>query len=96
MKFEPIALHCDCGGRFPARIKQIGLTAERQFVIQWRCGSCKRTHVSVKTLAEYWHECPPIGHVTGALIKNYVDPQHDYDAQFLHRLGVALPEGDDA
>ena len=95
-RFTPISLRCDCGGRSPAQIRQVGLTAERQLVIQWRCSSCKRTLFSTKSLADYWRECPSRGEAFAAGAKTRSGSRQDYDTRFLHSLGVAMPEGDEA
>jgi hypothetical protein len=92
MRLKPIMLHCDCHGRFPARIKQVGLTPGRQLVIQWRCGSCKRTHFTTRSLADYWRECPDIGESIQEPAESKIDLLHDDDLRFLHSLGVAMPE----
>jgi hypothetical protein len=93
MRFKPISLPCDCGRCLPARIRQVGLTPQHELVIKWRCACCKRTHYTVKSLADYWRECPnPLDALVAP--KAATDEMREPDAQFLHSLGVRLPNGE--
>ena len=55
--YERIELTCECGHQ-PARLREVGLTVDRQLVIYWRCSHCRRQVYQVKPLAECWRECP--------------------------------------
>ena len=55
--YERIEVSCECG-RQPARLREVGLTVDRQLVIYWRCSGCRRQVYRVKPLAECWRECP--------------------------------------
>ena len=57
--YEQIPLLCECG-RQPGRLREIGLTADRQLVIYWRCSHCRRHVYIVKDLAECWRDCATI------------------------------------
>ena len=60
--YETIELSCECGRR-PTRLREVGLTVDRQLVIYWRCSQCRRQVYRVKPLAECWRECPvPVLH----------------------------------
>jgi hypothetical protein len=93
MHFRPISLRCDCGGRFAARIRQVGLSRHRELVVHWWCPGCKRTHYTVKALADCWRECGQVGEEPDPA---ELDPHQirEPDAQFLHSLGVSLPDDD--
>lgn len=55
--YQQIPLSCECGQQ-PARLREVGLTADRQLVIYWRCSACRRHMYIVKPLAECWSDCP--------------------------------------
>ena len=55
--YERIELTCECGWQ-PTRLREVGLTVDRQLVIYWRCSNCRRQMYRVKPLAECWQECP--------------------------------------
>src|SRR5579872_2666647 len=55
--YERIELSCDCGWQ-PTRLREVGLTVDRQLVIYWRCSNCRRQVYRIKPLAECWRECP--------------------------------------
>jgi len=55
--YERIEVACECG-RQPTRLREVGLTADRQLVIYWRCSYCRRQVYRIKPLAECWRECP--------------------------------------
>lgn len=57
--YEQIPLLCECG-RQPARLREVGLTADRQLVIYWRCSHCRRHVYIVKALTECWQDCATI------------------------------------
>ena len=55
--YERIELSCECGWH-PTRLREVGLTVDRQLVIYWRCSHCRRQVYRVKPLADCWRECP--------------------------------------
>src|SRR5579872_858147 len=55
--YERIEVTCDCGWH-PTRLREVGLTVDRQLVIYWRCSHCRRQVYRIKPLAECWRECP--------------------------------------
>jgi len=55
--YERIQLSCECGSQ-PSRLREIGLSADRQLVIYWRCSNCRRHMYIVKPLADCVRECP--------------------------------------
>jgi len=57
--YERIDVSCDCGWH-PTRLREVGLTVDRQLVIYWRCSHCRRQVYRIKPLAECWHECPTL------------------------------------
>jgi hypothetical protein len=90
LRFQALSLRCECG-LAPLRIKQVGLTAEHQLVIHWRCSGCKRQIYAVKDLNDCWHECPSPDdqqEVCNADAEKMCEP----DVEFLHSLGVRLPD----
>lgn len=55
--YQQIPLLCECGQE-PTRLREVGLTADRQLVIYWRCSHCRRHVYIVKPLADCWRDCP--------------------------------------
>jgi hypothetical protein len=89
MKFRPFSLRCECG-LMPARIKQVGLSAEHQLVIHWWCLRCKKAVYVVKDLCECWEDSP-----APEELANLENPEADLnrrrdDEKFLHSLGIRL------
>ena len=74
--YEQIPLSCACG-RQPTRLREVGLTADRQLVIYWRCSDCRRHMYIVKPLSECMRECPDEGRieVEAGLADNLSSPQ---------------------
>jgi hypothetical protein len=92
MKFQQLPLSCVCG-RAASRIKQVGLTADKQLVIHWRCSQCRQYIYVVKALSDYWRDCPKpeeVQEVTPS--RTDLVPYGDPDTKFLHSLGVRFPE----
>ena len=84
--YQRITLSCECG-RQPGRLREVGLTPDRQLVIHWRCSQCRRHVYIVKSLADYWRECPSHG--------SRLDRKASYetaDALFLKQVGIRMPE----
>ena len=92
MRFKKLFFKCECG-RSPARIRDVGLTAEHELVVRWRCAGCKRQMYVVKSLADCWRECLPEGY--GQQVPEAEERTTAADIQFLHSLGVQFPEGVD-
>lgn len=90
MHFRPFLLACDCGGHLPGRIRRVGLTPLHELVVHWWCPACKRTHYTVKALADCWRECPDRDDKKATAMVGAV--LCEADAQFLHSLGVAFHE----
>ena len=84
--YQRIELSCECG-RQPARIREVGLTADRQLVIYWRCSQCRKHVYVIKSLADYWRECPAAG-----VIPQQAAPFEAADALFLRRVGIRFPD----
>jgi hypothetical protein len=90
MRFRQLSLRCECG-RVPARIGQVGLTPQHQLVIHWKCTGCKRFIYIVKDLADCWRDCPkPEGQLD--VFEVSAAPMSGPDAEFLHSVGVRLPD----
>jgi hypothetical protein len=84
--YQRIMLSCECG-RQPFKVREIGLTPERQLVIYWRCSQCRKHVYIVKSLADYWRDCPST--------TPHLERKTAYgaeDALFLRRVGIRLPE----
>jgi hypothetical protein len=95
MKFRPFFLQCECG-LAPARIKQVGLSAEHQLVIHWWCLRCRKAVYVVKDLSECW-DASPVPEELG----DTPDPCTDLDRRrgdegFLHRMGIRFPSEDES
>ncbi|HEV3329848.1 MAG TPA: hypothetical protein VG096_02630 [Bryobacteraceae bacterium] len=65
----------------------MGLTIDRQLVIYWRCSQCRKHVYVVKSLADYWRECP-----TNAQLPQQGAPFEAGDALFLRRVGIRFPD----
>jgi hypothetical protein len=90
MRFQPLALNCECGLR-PLRVRQVGLTPQHQLVVLWWCPNCRRNISVVKDLADCWRDCPkPEDFQETAPVDAAGSPAEDTD--FLHRLGVRFPD----
>ena len=90
MKFKPVSLYCDCGGRLPGRIRQVGFTEQHQLVIRWWCPECKRTHDKVLTVSGGGSP-EPEKEIVETRCTGTLEP----DARFLHSLGVRFPDDDE-
>ena len=86
MKFRRLSHQCECG--CAARcIEEVGLTAEHELVIYWRCTLCQRHVYVVTSLSDLWRECPERhGEETD------VRPLRISDAQFLRAMGISVAE----
>ena len=83
MEYRRLPLSCECGGE-PKQIASIGLSADREIVIHWRCRRCGRNVCVVKPLAECWSDCFP-GRVR-------MEPETAADRRFLNSIGVKCGE----
>lgn len=88
--YQRIALLCDCG-KLATRVREIGLTADRQLVIYWRCSQCRKHMYLVKSLADYWRECPSHG-----VPSKQQTLDQTADTLFLRSMGIRLPEDEEA
>ena len=61
---------------------------DRQLVIYWRCSQCRKHVYVIKSLADYWRECP-----TAGAIPQQSAPFEPADALFLRRVGIRFPDG---
>jgi hypothetical protein len=84
--YRRITLSCECG-RQPCKVRDIGLNSDRQLVIYWRCSQCRKHVYTVKSLADYWRECP--SNTAPVPRKPTCEPE---DALFLRRVGIRWPE----
>jgi hypothetical protein len=87
--YRRITLTCECG-RQAARVHEIGLTADRQLVIHWRCSHCRKYVYVVKPLADYWRECP-----SHHVVSEHKAARIAEDMCFLRRLGIVPPEDEE-
>ena len=88
MQYQRLALQCECG-RHTTRIREVGITRERELLLYWRCQDCKKHVYAVIPLSEWCQE--------GLIEEDTAtepggDPFQETDEIFLHALGVRLPE----
>jgi hypothetical protein len=83
MSYRHLPLTCECG-QIPARILEVGFTAEHELVIHYWCSQCKRVVCVSKPLAECWKDCPQ------PVAEEPVEDMASEDARFLHSIGVSL------
>ena len=84
--YQRIRLACDCG-RQPARLRELGLTPDRQLVVHWRCPRCRKQVYVVRPLADYWRECPSPG---APATPQQMD--NSQDALFLRSVGIRITD----
>jgi hypothetical protein len=75
MSYRHFSLSCRCG-QPPARIEEVGVTDDHELVIHWWCEDCRKVVWASKSLSDCWRECPK------------TDERPDFDAEFLHSIGV--------
>jgi hypothetical protein len=93
MRFRQLSLSCaDCGANAPIRIKRIGLTSQRQLLIHFWCGACKRNIYHAKALSDCWRECPKSEDESSVAELGTGNMMREPDTQFLRSLGVTLPD----
>jgi hypothetical protein len=91
VRFLVLPLRCECG-LVPAHVRQVGLSAEHQLVIHWRCAHCKKQIYVVKDLADCWQDCPAVTNKSETAAVEFL-PR---DSDFLHSIGARLPEGEES
>ena len=86
--YERISLSCDCGWE-PSRLREVGLTADRQLVIYWRCSHCRRHVYIVKPLTDCLRDCSSL---EGAVVNSAAPLAHPAAAEspLARRLAVGL------
>ncbi len=89
MRYETLPLHCECGQQ-ATRIREVGLTADHQLVLHWRCVACKKYVYVVKSLSDCWRDCPQ--EEEHEAVDSPDSLIGDFDERFLRSLGVALPD----
>jgi len=90
MKFRPFALSCECGVT-PTRIKQVGLSANRQLVIHWWCLRCRKSIYVVRDLRQCWEESAGAEDLDGDAGISTEASVPGGDAQFLQSMGIRFP-----
>jgi hypothetical protein len=92
MSYRHLPLTCECG-EVPARILEVGFTAQHELVIHYWCSACRRVVCVSKPFTECWRECPQPGFPQGAPgtagPTKPVDPTAE-DARFLQSIGVTF------
>ncbi len=87
MKFRPFPLSCECG-LMPAWIKQVGLSADHQLVIHWRCLRCRKAIYVVKDLRQCLQECTSAEDLDGSMEISTEASAPGGDARFLESMGI--------
>lgn len=82
--YRQIPLACECG-RQPTRLREVGLTDDRQLVIYWRCSQCRRHMYIVKPLFDCLRDC-------AAIEDRRPDARLTKNTSLLPRMGAALPD----
>lgn len=83
MSYRHLPLTCECG-QIPARILEVGFTAEHELVIHYWCAECKRVVCVSKPLAECWKDCPQ------PPAEELMEDPAFGDAKFLQSIGVCV------
>ena len=83
MSYRHLPLTCECG-QIPARILEVGFTAEHELVIHYWCSHCKRVVLVSKPLTQCWKECPK------TIAEEPAPDVASQDAKFLQSIGVSL------
>jgi hypothetical protein len=91
MKFKKVSFLCECG-QSASRIDEVGLTTAHQLVIRWWCMACKRDIFVVKSLSDYWGDCPEEEESGDAQPPLRPEDAAVSDVQFLRMLGIRCPE----
>ena len=87
MKFRPFPLSCQCG-LGPARIKQVGLSADHQLVIHWWCLQCRKAIYVVKDLRQCLEESAGAEYPDGCAEISTEASAPGGDASFLGSMGI--------
>jgi hypothetical protein len=91
MGYRHLSLLCSCG-RAPARIDEVGLSADRELVIHWWCDHCRRVVYASKPLRECWRDCPDAGSGGPPQYPVLRASGGGYDDEFLKTLGIRALE----
>ena len=83
MSYRHLPLTCECR-QIPARILEVGFTAEHELVIHYWCSHCKRVVLVSKPLTQCWKECPK------TVAEEPAPDVASQDAKFLQSIGVSL------
>lgn len=93
MRFSRLSFVCVCGQ--PAtQVQDVGLSAQRELVIRWKCEACKNDIYVVKSLSDCLRECPAPQPDAEELREDRYPSISD--AQFLRAMHVKLPDEDEA
>ncbi len=92
MKYQTLALRCECGAP-TTRIREVGFTADHQLILHWLCPRCKRHVYAVKPLSACWRDCPTQQDFDEAPDAD-TTTSADTDVTFLRAVGIAWPERD--
>jgi hypothetical protein len=83
MEYRRFPMSCECGGE-PKQILAVGLSADREIVIHWRCPRCHRKVCTIRPLSECWSDC-------FAARPSAITDTPD-DRRFLHSIGVKFAD----
>jgi hypothetical protein len=91
MSYRHLPLTCECG-EVPARILEIGFTAEHELVIHYWCSACHRVVCVSKPFTECWRECPQPEVLQRAprLATQTRTAESAEDSRFLQSIGVTF------
>lgn len=87
MEYRRFPLSCECGGE-PKQILGIGLSADREIVIHWRCPKCHRRVCTIRPLADCWNDC----FRTAAPVHANPAVETPDDRRFLQSIGVKFAD----
>ena len=97
MRYRILSLRCHCGHP-SSRIREIGFTSDHKLVVHWRCSQCKSYVYGLKPLDDCFLFCPTDEELAEATVKGSKPSKtvkasfQKKDADFLHSLGVKLPD----
>jgi hypothetical protein len=93
MRFRQVSFQCpECRGNTPIRLRRIRLTSQRQLLVRFWCGACKRDIYRVKALSDCWRECPKSEDELTVAELGTDDIMREPDTQFLRSMGVSFPD----
>ncbi len=93
MTYRHLPLTCKCG-EAPARILEVGFSAQHELVIHYWCAECRRVVCVSKPFTECWRECPPVIAYDTSAAPGQPAPLNPSaeDARFLHSIGVTFAD----